>query len=88
MTGQLNNGEWEIFDIKGSRASRPTENVIPNYPDQCIYREIILGFVYREENDRSRWLTHEEISEGVLNAIRLQQDRYIIGQIEPWVKRP
>ncbi len=41
-----------------------------------------------ESSNRSRWLTHEEISKGVIDAINNPKGRYIIGQIEPWGQRP
>ncbi|MBI0445345.1 short-chain dehydrogenase [Deinococcus sp. DB0503] len=50
------------------------------------YREIILGFVL--EGDNSRWLTHAEISGGVLHALRHDLKRHVIGVVEPWARRP
>lgn len=50
------------------------------------YREVILGFV--REGGRSRWLTNEEISAGVLAAVAADQPRYIVGTVDPWHLRP
>lgn len=50
------------------------------------YREIILGFVI--EGGVSRWLSHAEISAGVLAAVDADQPRTIIGTVEPWHRRP
>ena len=50
------------------------------------YREVILGFVL--EGRRSRWLTHEEISAGVLAAVDADRPRFIVGTVEPWDLRP
>ena len=36
----------------------------------------------------TRWLTHAEISSGVLNAITLGTPRHIVGMIRPWNQRP
>ena len=50
------------------------------------YREVILGFVL--EPGGSRWLTHDEISRGVLEAIDRDAPRWIVGTVEPWSARP
>lgn len=49
------------------------------------YREVILGFVV--EPGGSRWLTHDEISRGVLEAIDRDAPRGIVGTVEPWSAR-
>ena len=40
------------------------------------------------EGGRSRWLTHDEISQGVLDAIQVGEDVAIIGTVQPWEERP
>ena len=55
------------------------------YP-QLHYRRVILGFVV--EGGKSRWLTHEEISGGVIEAVQKDAERYIVGTVEPWSMRP
>lgn len=55
------------------------------YPN-IHYCEAILGFVL--EGQSSRWLTHQEICQGVIEAIESQLDRKIIGTVSPWSKRP
>ncbi|NLG69565.1 MAG: hypothetical protein GX496_08420 [Firmicutes bacterium] len=50
------------------------------------YREVILGFVV--EPSGSRWLTHDGISPGVLEAIDRDAPRWIVGTVEPWSARP
>ncbi len=51
-----------------------------------IYRKIILGFIL--EDDKSRWLNNAEISNGLIDAITLEKDAYVVGTVEPWEKRP
>lgn len=51
------------------------------------YREAILGFI-TERGGRSRWLTHSEISDGVIAALDSTAPKTIIGQVEPWELRP
>lgn len=53
---------------------------------ELIYRQIILGFVL--ENDRSRWLTDAEISDGVYSAAQSGDALRIVGTIDPWSRRP
>ena len=55
------------------------------YPN-IQYRQVILGFVI--EGGRSRWLTHAEISGGVLDAVRNDRLFSIVGTVEPWSLRP
>ena len=50
------------------------------------WRAIRLGF--KRDGNVSRWLTHEEISHGALEAVRLQTPIYTIGQTSPWKLRP
>jgi glycine/D-amino acid oxidase-like deaminating enzyme len=50
------------------------------------YREVVLGFVV--ERSRSRWLSHEEISQGVLEAIDTDARHFVVGVLEPWEARP
>ena len=51
-----------------------------------IYRRVVLG--YKVENSLSRWLTNEEIAEGVKKAYLSKQKLTYIGQMEPYDQRP
>ena len=50
------------------------------------YQEVILGFVLDPQG--SRWLTHKEISDGVLQAISQHSRRFVVGTVSPWSSRP
>ncbi|MEI9996588.1 MAG: hypothetical protein WDM91_18465 [Rhizomicrobium sp.] len=50
------------------------------------YQAVVLGFVV--EGGRSRWLRNEEISAGVLAAIRSAAPLSIVGTVEPWSAKP
>ncbi|MBK7159886.1 MAG: hypothetical protein IPH77_15465 [Ignavibacteria bacterium] len=50
------------------------------------YKKILLGFVI--EDEKSRWLTNTEISNGVIDALKKDEDTFIVGKVEPWEKRP
>ena len=57
-------------------------------PDQSEagVEHVILGFVVGPAG--SRWLTNEEICEGVMRAVDHPQPRTVVGVLEPWEKRP
>ncbi|WP_277674545.1 hypothetical protein [Piscibacillus halophilus] len=55
-------------------------------PKNCTYHQVQLGFIL--ETGYSRWLTNQEISKGVIEAFKLKQPTYIVGQLEPWDQRP
>ena len=50
------------------------------------YQEVILGFII--ENKQSRWLKKEEISNGVLEALRKGVKQHIVGTVVPWSAKP
>ena len=70
--------------VHGSAAGDPLEGVKidPPPPRNDIQRQnIVLG--WKEENSRRRWLTDNEISEGVLTAFKNPKlTSMIVGQIE------
>ncbi len=55
-------------------------------PSGCYYRQVQLGFVI--ENGHSRWLTHKEISHGIIDCIQKDTLLYVVGTVEPWEFRP
>lgn len=73
-----------VLQVKGSRRFFSDEAVV--LPGNCRSSEVFLGYIL--ERDESRWLTHEEISLGVIDALVKEKKRSIIGQIEPYRKRP
>ena len=50
------------------------------------YHQLVLGFVI--EKDQSRWLTDDEICDGIKKALNDTQEESIIGTVEPWSKHP
>ena len=81
----------EFFQIMGSAAGSPhgdaaaVRNLVES-PSDLIYHQVILGF--KREACSSRWLTDEEISQGVLDAISTKQPSYVVGTVTPWGERP
>ncbi len=83
---QYRRSPWDLYDIRGSRAyvDKPP---LPLLHANCRYHRIILGF--HVDDGRSRWLTHEEISGGIYQAMRKgSDDTVVIGTVEPWELRP
>ncbi|WP_343781482.1 hypothetical protein [Virgibacillus salarius] len=52
-------------------------------PANCQYRQIQLGF--KVVSNYSRWLTNQEISQGVIEGIQKERNTmlHIVGQVEP-----
>jgi len=77
---------WHLYHVLGS-SSNPDEllKTVP-VPASCTYHQVQLGFVV--DGERSRWLTHSEISGGVIEAVRGGLRRHVVGALEPWSRRP
>ncbi|MFC4558158.1 short-chain dehydrogenase [Virgibacillus kekensis] len=84
ITEHVLNADWRLFHIQGSARFFEKENT--SVPGNCLYRRVYLGFIL--DNDQSRWLTHDEISNGVIEAIDSDQEETVVGTLEPWAKRP
>jgi NAD(P)-dependent dehydrogenase (short-subunit alcohol dehydrogenase family) len=70
----------DLLWVVGSATRAPGQAVTPGT------RIARLGF--RIEGDRSRWLTHQEIARGVLEAFISGAEQTTVGEIEPWDRRP
>lgn len=80
-----------FFDILGSAYANPSKNSIEREialkeNENLLYRKVILGF--KIEDNSSRWLTNDEISSGVIEAIKNDEEEKIVGIVSPWDKRP
>lgn len=83
--------QCRLFHIRGSAAANPANDAsrLPEWLDlfpNIQYRQVILGFVV--EGGTSRWLTHREISDGVLAAVRQDAPFFVVDTVEPWSMRP
>lgn len=76
--------------VLGSAAARPgTDGSSRRVAFEALgyaYREVVLGFVL--EHGGSRWLSHDEIVEGVIATIDADDTSRVVGVIEPWSMRP
>ncbi|WMJ17863.1 short-chain dehydrogenase [Geobacillus proteiniphilus] len=77
---------WRLFHVLGSRADPTEMKQKLCLPAACLYRQVQLGFVVEEHG--SRWLTHQEISGGIIDAIRHDAPFHLVGTLEPSKKRP
>jgi hypothetical protein len=85
--------DGRLFQVLGSATGDPSQpqrlqraaQVTAGLPG-CRLRQVVLGF--QVEAGRSRWLTDAEISEGVLEAVRLDRAFSVVGRLEPWSARP
>lgn len=80
-----------LFHVRGSASANPARSTshrptwLQGHPE-IQYRQVILGFVVKD--GKSRWLTHAEISDGVIAAIVEDAAYHIVGTVEPWSMRP
>ena len=77
---------WKLVQVNGSSSKLANIKAKTAVPPHVDYHQILLGF--KIEGGLSRWLTHDEISDGVLKAIQENKSKHIIGTITPWEKRP
>jgi NADP-dependent 3-hydroxy acid dehydrogenase YdfG len=78
--------ELIVFHVLGSSSNLREIMKETNISQECDYHQVQLGFVI--ENGESRWLTNDEISNGVIHAIIHQEPVTIVGTLEPWSMRP
>lgn len=84
-------GSPRLFHVRGSATANPAAGG-PRPPESMLafptlrYRQVILGFVIQD--GRSRWLNHQEISDGVISAVTSDRELTIVGTVEPWSMRP
>ena len=92
IAGMLNETGCKFFHVLGSSFYRPgllSPDLKGNGFEKLAnveYRRVVLGF--KIEDGNSRWLTNDEISEGVIHAIKNDLSLHVIGETEPWEKRP
>jgi NAD(P)-dependent dehydrogenase (short-subunit alcohol dehydrogenase family) len=81
----------DFYHVLGSSAADPSreydgERAEFSRISNVRYHRIVLGFVL--EGRGARWLSNEEISRGVLDAIATNAPEHVVGVVEPWSKRP
>lgn len=66
-----------VYHVLGSRAKRDDVKADLLIPDTIRYHQVQLGNVV--EQGSRRWLTHEEISGGVIEAIQSEKSYHVVG---------
>lgn len=84
-------GEWELFHIRGSVAANPSDPLAGEQASLAAlpgvtYHRIVLG--WEGPAAQPRWLTNDEIAQGVLAAIAGRRYDCVIGRVRPWSERP
>lgn len=75
-----------LYHIIGSSSNLERVKNEASAPVNCIYHQIQLGYI--STASKNRWLTHKEISEGVIQAIKHQKRTFTIGTVDNWENRP
>lgn len=82
----VRNNACELFHVLGSSTDLlQIQKEVPEVMNVNYY-QIRLGYI--DQGTYSRWLTNDEISEGVIEAIQKKNKVTIVGQLEPWKNRP
>lgn len=78
---------WDLYRVRGSAAAcSGFAEAFPPAPANVRLHLIVLGFQLATQG--SRWLRHDEIAEGALNAVRTAQRLTVVGTVDPWERRP
>ncbi|WP_176224011.1 short-chain dehydrogenase [Thalassobacillus devorans] len=77
---------FNLYIILGSSHNRDVFRQEINVPDHGTLHIVQLGYVV--EGNRSKWLVHDEIAHGVIDAIRNEKMEHVVGVLEPWEHRP
>jgi len=80
-----------FFHVLGSASASPATSLLRRRMHYdalqgLSYHQIVLGFICNERG--SRWLHHEEIADGTIQAVQSGASRYVVGVVEPWDARP
>lgn len=84
--------QGRLIHVLGSASASPTSDLEGSRaPFEALeglrtYQQVVLGFVPGPQG--ARWLTHQEISQGVLDALASPKPLSIVGQVTPWSQRP
>lgn len=82
---------FRFIQVMGSAAADPNRSldVLADRFSQIQsvrYQQVVLGF--RVDSGGSRWLTNDEIADGVSDATGSGDSMFVVGQIRPWELRP
>ncbi|WP_404353221.1 short-chain dehydrogenase [Exiguobacterium aurantiacum] len=70
-------GGTDVFHVLGSRSNSSDVRNGLTIPEDVRYHQVQLG--YQVEKGERRWLTHEEIAGGVVEAVQEKKPLYSVG---------
>ncbi len=73
-------GGTDVFHVLGSRSNSSDVRNGLTIPEDVRYHQVQLG--YQVVKGQRRWLTHEEIARGVVEAIQGNKTYHAVGMIE------
>lgn len=79
----------KVVHIRSSSSKDPMRLIREDPPPSDLaarYQVVLLGFQPGPEG--SRWLTDEEIVDGVLGALESDERVVVVGSVAPWELRP
>lgn len=85
--GTIQDEQWTLLLVKGSSAN--IDDILASesdFPFNCHLKVVQLGF--KIIGSHSRWLTHDEISNGVIESLKGNKTKTIVGTLHPWDRRP
>ncbi|PKR77158.1 short-chain dehydrogenase [Halalkalibacillus sediminis] len=71
--------KWSLFHVLGSSTDLDEIDQTVKRPLNGRYHQVQLGFI--KKGNSTRWLTHKEISTGVIDAIKNNEKRHVVGQL-------
>jgi hypothetical protein len=79
-----------VVEVHSSSSASPLVGCPDPVLDEHATQQVVLGFVV--SGDRTRWLNHREISDGVLTAVRRSLDGrpsavHQVGEFRSWARR-
>jgi hypothetical protein len=85
------NATCDFFQVIGSSGASPNRGATAvrnqmEMQSHVKYFQVVLGFM--QESGSSRWLSNDEISKGVLEAIRKREAQHVVGTLDSWDQRP
>jgi glucuronate isomerase len=72
-------GSSRFVHVLGSRSNLEKIKSALVIPNHCFYSQVKLGYV--KQDNEQRWLTHEEICKGILEAINSKKNIHIVGML-------
>ncbi|HZH58013.1 MAG TPA: short-chain dehydrogenase [Metabacillus sp.] len=70
---------FHVYHVLGSKANLPEIKKNLHLSELCTYHQVQLGYI--REGRSQRWLSHDEISQGVIDSIKQEKEVYTVGTL-------